>query len=351
MRRITIHDVAARAGVSLATVDRVLNNRPGVRKITIEKVQSAVRELNYTPDVHAANLAKRRTYRLKFLLPNSANGFMQDLVREARERANALRAERVLIEIIPIDAFDSHAVTGTLAILDRSICDGVAVVAPAFPEVRAAIDRLQERGVHVVTLVSDHPASTRRHFIGINNDAAGRVAGRLLGRFLGGRQGKIGFLAGSLGLRDHAERYGGCTDVLAREFPDLTFLPVLEGRDDPDRNAALLRRMLDEHPDLIGLYNIGAGNQGVIETLKQAAADRKITFVAHELTPQTRAALEDDVLDAVIAQDPGHEVRSAIRVLKSLCDLAPIVEGQERIRIDIFLKDNLPDLTGAAPET
>ncbi|MBO0345743.1 substrate-binding domain-containing protein [Roseibium sp. CAU 1637] len=344
MRRITIHDVAAKAGVSLATVDRVLNNRPGVRQITIEKVQAAVRTLNYIPDVHAANLAKRRTYRLKFLLPNSSNGFMQDLVREVEDRAAALTQERILIEIIPIDAFDAHAVTGTLAILDKSSCDGVAVVAPAFPEVRAAVDRLQERGVHVVTLISDHPASARQHFIGINNDAAGRVAGRLLGRFLTGHRGKVAFLAGSLGLRDHAERYAGCTRILREEFPDLTLLPVQEGRDDSTRNAAMLKQLLNDHPDLIGLYNMGAGNQGLIDGLQEVAEVRPIAFVAHELTSQTRQALETGIIDAVIAQDPGHEVRSAIRVLKSLCDGAPIVEGQERIRIDIFLKDNLPDL-------
>ena len=49
------------------------------------------------------------------------------------------------------------------------------------------------------------------------------------------------------------------------------------------------------------------------------------------------------MLDAVIAQDPGHEIRSAIRVLKALCDGVPIIEGQERIGIDVFLKDNLPE--------
>lgn len=343
MRRITIHDVAAEAGVSLATVDRVLNNRPGVREATIERVQKAVRALNYTPDVHAANLAKKRSYRLKFLLPNSSNGFMQELATEARERAAALIPERILIEIIPIDAFDAHAVTGTLAILDQSSCDGVAVVAPASPEVGAAIDRLQERNVPVVTLISDHPASSRAHFIGINNLAAGRVAGRLMGRFLNGQRGKVAFLAGSLGLRDHAERFTGCKEVLGEEFPDLELLPVLQGRDDPRRNASLLQKLLDDTPDLVGLYNMGAGNQGVIETLKTATLAPPPVVIAHELTSMTREALQSGIVDAIIAQDPGHEVRSAIRVLKSLCDGAPIVEGQERIRIDIFLKDNLPD--------
>ncbi|MGO7428896.1 LacI family DNA-binding transcriptional regulator, partial [Rhizobium ruizarguesonis] len=48
--RPTVHDIAAAAGVSLATVDRVLNQRPGVRNVTREKVETAIRELGYARD-------------------------------------------------------------------------------------------------------------------------------------------------------------------------------------------------------------------------------------------------------------------------------------------------------------
>jgi len=346
MKRVTIHDVAAAAGVSLATVDRVLNGRPGVRKVTIEKVNQAVEALNYTPDVFAAGLAKKRLYRFHFLLPNGPNAFMEDLTREALSHAQTLSGDRMHVHVEPIDAFDGHRVAGTLAILDRSVCDGVAVVAPAFPEVRAAIDRLQDRGVPVVTLVSDHPSSTRQHFVGIDNLAAGRTAGRLLGRFLPKSPGKIALVAGSLGLRDHADRYAGCREVIETDFPHLTLLKVREGRDDNQRNEDLVGKILGEHPDLAGLYNIGAGNRGTIAALVASGRARDLVFVGHELTPYTHDALQSGVLDAVIAQDPGHEIRSAIRVLKALCDKAPIIEGQERIGIDVFLKDNLPESVG-----
>ncbi|CTQ52490.1 Glucose-resistance amylase regulator [Roseibium album] len=341
MKRVTIHDVAETAGVSLATVDRVLNGRPGVRKKTIEKVKQAAETLNYKPDVFAAGLAKKRLYRLHFLLPNGPNAFMEDLTREAMSHAETMSGDRMHVHVEPIDAFDGHRVAGTLAVLDSSVCDGVAVVAPAFPEVRAAIDRLQDRGVPVVTLVSDHPSSTRQHFVGIDNMAAGRTAGRLLGRFLPRQPAKIGLIAGSLGLRDHADRYAGCREVIEQDYPHLEFLKVREGRDDNTRNADLVKKLLTEYPDIAGLYNIGAGNRGTIAALAESGRAEDIVFIGHELTPFTREALKTNVLDAVIAQDPGHEIRSAIRVLKALCDGVPINEGQERIGIDVFLKDNL----------
>ncbi|MEP2707084.1 MAG: LacI family DNA-binding transcriptional regulator [Roseibium sp.] len=343
MKRVTIHDVAETAGVSLATVDRVLNARAGVRKATIEKVKQAVATLNYTPDVFAAGLAKKRLYRFHFLIPNGPNAFMEDLTLEAKSHAETVSGERMHVHVEPIDAFDGHRVTGTLAILDQSACDGVAVVAPAFPEVRAAIDRLQDRGVPVVTLVSDHPFSSRQHFVGIDNVAAGRTAGRLLGRFLPREPAKIGLIAGSLGLRDHADRYAGLCEVIDADYPHLELLKVREGRDDNTKNEDLIRRLLTDHPDLAGLYNIGAGNRGAIAALSKSGKAKETVFIGHELTPYTRRALQENVIDAIIAQDPGHEIRSAIRVLKALCDGTPINEGQERIGIDVFLKDNLPN--------
>ncbi len=331
--------------MSLATVDRVLNGRPGVRNNTIEKVKRAAETLNYKPDVFAAGLAKKRLYRFHFLLPNGPNAFMEDLTREALSHAETMSGERMHVHVEPIDAFDGHRVAGTLAIIERAICDGVAVVAPAFPEVRAAIDRLQDRGVPVVTLVSDHPSSTRQHFVGIDNMAAGRTAGRLLGRFLPKEPAKVALIAGSLGLRDHAERFAGCREVIEADFPHLQLLKVREGRDDNARNADLVRGLLQDYPDLAGLYNIGAGNRGTISALQETGRAQEVVFVGHELTPYTRDALRDGVLDAVIAQDPGHEIRSAIRVLKALCDGAEIIDGQERIGIDVFLKDNLPAIS------
>ena len=56
MTKVTIQDVARVAGVSVATVDRVLNRRPGVRAVTVTKVEGAIRELNYQPDRIAARL-------------------------------------------------------------------------------------------------------------------------------------------------------------------------------------------------------------------------------------------------------------------------------------------------------
>ena len=341
MVKATIEDVAVEAGVSVATVDRVLNGRAAVRPPTAERVEKAIRRLNYQPDRLAARLARGREYRFCFILPEGSNAFMATLAEAVQAEALRMEREKVVIDLLHTDVFDAQQLAMTLDTIG-SIYDGVAVVALDHPRVREALNALAERGVTVVTLVSDVPSSKRVHYDGIDNSAAGRTAATLMGRYLSDRRGKVGLIAGSLSLRDHIERQFGFEQVMAHDFPNLTLLPVREGRDDRVKVQGVAEQLLADHKDLIGLYNVGAGSGGIAAALEQAGRARDMVFITHELTEDTRRALIDGTIDIIINQDAGHEVRSAIRVLMSKADRAPIVEQMERIRIDIYLRDNIP---------
>ncbi|MBI2720327.1 MAG: LacI family DNA-binding transcriptional regulator [Rhizobiales bacterium] len=341
MVRATIEDVARQAGVSVATVDRVLNGRAAVRPQTIERVEGAIRLLNYQPDRLAARLARGKEYRFCFVLPEGNNIFMIGLGEEVRAEAQRLRPEKVALDLRLTDVFDAETLARTLDQIG-DIYDGVAVVALDHPRVKEAINGLAERGVTVVTLVSDVPGSKRAHYIGIDNSGAGRTAATLMGRYLGARRGKVGLIAGSLSLRDHIERQFGFEQVMMHEYPLLSVLPVREARDDWQKVEAVAEQLLAEHADLIGLYNVGAGTRGIVAALERSGRRKEVVYIAHELSEQSRRALVDGTIDVIINQDAGHEVRSAIRILMARADKHPIVEAMERIRIDIFVRDNLP---------
>ncbi|KGD91963.1 LacI family DNA-binding transcriptional regulator [Rhizobium sp. YS-1r] len=343
----TVHDIAKSAGVSLATVDRVLNDRPGVRAVTRSKVEEAIAALGYVRDLAAANLAKGRTYSFVFILPENDNSFMIGLHEEVRGAIARSSAERTHIRIVDVPPFDPDALVDALEKVLAEKPSGVAFVAIDAPEVRAAVGRLKEAGIPTVTLVSDLPDASRDHYAGIDNIAAGRTAGSLMGRFLSGpfmgeRGATVAVLAGSMLVRDHRERLEGFSSVIGESYPNVLILPVLEGRDDPALAETVVADALRRHADIAGIYSLGAGNRGLIRAVQKAGMSRRPLVIAHELTASTRAALAEGVIDAVLNQDAGHEVRSAIRVLKAKADGLPVIAGQERIRIDIFLKDNLP---------
>ena len=343
---LTLRDVAAAAGVSLATADRVVNGRPGVSAKTANKVHEAVQRLGFRPLAAAAELARARSWRFAVVLPGGGNRFMMDIADNIRAQVDWFRARRIAVEIVEADVFDADTLAAELATLPGRF-DAVALVALDHPRVRAAIDDLVDAGMAVVTLVSDAPSSRRQHYVGIDNIAAGRTAGSLVGRFLGPPRagesgGSVGIVTGSGSLRDHAERRFGFGQVLVEEYPHLTRLIPLEGRDDPDRNRDLVRRMLADTPDLVAIYNTGEGSVGIAEALAEAGLARRILCVGHELTPATRRMLLDGTFAALVAQDPGHEVRSMARVLHALVTGQEIVAAQEHIRVQVILRDNLP---------
>ena len=103
-----------------------------------------------------------------------------------------------------------------------------------------------------------------------------------------------------------------------------------------------MSRLLGRHADIVGLYNVGAGTQGVAKALSDAGRDKQVVFVGHDVTALTRRLLLQGVMDAAISQNPGHEARAAVRVLLALARGEPILREQEKIRIDIVMRDNLP---------
>lgn len=336
-----MNDIARVAGVSLATVDRVLNARPGVRNVTIEKVNNAISELGFVRDTAAANLARRRQYRLIFVLPETDNEFVRALQTEISNQSELLVYQRTLLERVNVSPFDPLALVQILDRLDPDTADGVAIFGPETPSVRDAINRTREKGIAVTTLVSDLPSSTRNHFVGIDNIAAGRTAAVLMGRFVRS-EGRILIIAGSRLARDHLERRAGFDAVMSEQFPELTVAATIEGRDDPEIIQTVLPDVFEQNDDIVGIYASAAGNAGLIEFLESKPGSHDIAVIAHELTQSSRNALTNGTFDALISQNSGHIVRSAIRVLKSAADDMPIDPHQERIRIDIYLKENLP---------
>jgi len=340
MSRPTITDLAAAAGVSLATIDRVLNARAGVRQTTVDRVNEAIERIGYFRDPFAANLARRRDFGVQAFVPQGEGQFVTELRRAVGNTARALAPDRVALDLVTFPGEDPHGLAQRLDAVPADAVDGIVIMAPETPQVRDAVRRLKARGVPTVAIISDLPNSARDYFIGINNIAAGRTAGSLMGKFAGGRPGKIAVMTGSLQARDSLDRRLGFDLAMAQGFPDLEVLPTIEGHDDPASFALALRRVLDGHPDLRGIYSMGGGNRVLLDLLAQSGR-RGMHVIAHELTRTTEAGLRADLLDAVITQDLGHILRSAVRKLRAMRDNRPIVEEQERIRIEILVKDNL----------
>ncbi len=340
--RATISDIAREAGVSTATVDRVLNNRSGVHSRTRDRVLTTAERLGYLPGAMAADPTFRaaNATRIDFLLPGGTNTFMNTLAAQITAMAE-WRGPQADIRVRLIEGFNPDALARALLEI-RGSTSGVGVIALDHPTVREAIREVGASGIPVLTMVSDIANVPRIGYVGIDNRAAGRLAGHLLGRFVGTRKGNVALFAGSLSYRGHEEREMGFRHILSEEFSGLRIVELREVKDDTERSYREACALLDAHGDLAGIYNIGAGNRGIAKALEERGRARDIVFVGHELTEHTRRYLLSGTMDAVIDQNPRVEARDAIDRMLAAARGEP-APNLPAIRIQAIFRENIPE--------
>jgi LacI family transcriptional regulator len=299
-KRPTINDLAGAAGVSVATVDRVLNRRLPVKDSTAFRVVEAAEKIGY----HATGLLKRRltelpARRLGFLLQKRGDLFyraLADGLAHATHEAPAIRGKAVM-------DFVDELVPQTIAKKLRELagrCDAIAVVAVDHPHVNEAIGEAAAKGTPVFTLLSDVSAPERAGFAGVDSRKAGRTAAWAVSRLARG-EGKIGLIVGT-------HRYQGqeLAEISFRSYfrehaPRFQLLETIVDLEDDRIAYEATLDILGAHPDLRGIYNAGGGMLGMINALRDEGAGGRVAAVCNELLPYSRAALIDGTIDLVLA--------------------------------------------------
>ena len=340
--RTTIGEIAREAGVSAATVDRVLNKREGVGARTKNSVLMVAQRLGYFEGrENDFNLSFQAVpkLRLDFILPTANNQFMDALRTEIEKQAGV--RENLEVRVTGVDGINPRQLAEKVRALE-GLSDGIGIVALDHPDVREAIRTVAARGTKVVTIASDISHVPRVAYIGIDNRAAGRLAGYLMHRFYSGSgSGKVALFSGSLSYRGHEEREMGFRHILSEESQQLQIVEQLEMMDDPDQAFEIAMAVLGRHPDLSAIYNVGAGNSGIARALKAKDLRHHVLFVGHDATEDTRQLLLEGTLDAVIDQNPRVEAREALNALEAAITAKYFEKHSPRLQV--IFKENIPE--------
>jgi LacI family transcriptional regulator len=341
---LTITQIAEAAGVSTATVDRVLNNRPGVNPATVHKVREAVAALGGGAPVRGRPRSTSN-YRFAFVLPATRRGFFDRVDRVVAQAAGEFRHQHITEVTHRLPVIDANQFAAELAKL--SDLDGVALLAPDVPQVKLAVNELVRTGVHVVTLFSDVPGSMRETAIGADNRAAGRTAGLLIGRSLPAAAGP------TCALFSPATRYAaeidrriGFQQVMEERFPAAQLLRCFELPESDDEAFEYARAQLAPTAlagPLAAVYNVGPSSFGIARALAAQGHDGNspLVFAAHDLLEVHRSMLISGTLSYVLDQDVHYAVTSAARVLRALCDGVRGALTISNPRVDILTAENL----------
>lgn len=254
----TIRDVAKLAGISVASVSRVLNGHSKVTPETREKVLSAVNALGYSPNLAARSLSTSRTQAIGVVLPDMHGEFFSELLR-GMDRAASEKGYLLLLSNIHADALVAGQVLAAL----RGRVDGLVVMAPQLDE--EVRERALPRNLPVVLVNS--PGRRGRPTLRIDN-AAGVAA--MVKHLLESGRRMIVHLAGVAENIDAIERRQAYLDAMARLAPDLP-VRVVQGNFDEASGEALVRTLLAEG---LPVDAILAANDmmalGALQTLRNA---------------------------------------------------------------------------------
>lgn len=305
-----IREIARQAGVSEATVDRVLHGRAGVREGTAAQVRQAIVDLD----------RQRSQLRL------SGRRFMLDLVMETPRRFSDLTRAALEAELPTLrpavfraryhvrEAWEQEELIAVLDGIARRGSHGVVLKAPDTPAVAAAIGRLTARRIPVVTVVTDVPQSARIAYVGMDNRAAGATAAHLVTQWVGRSAGALLVVSSGRLFRGEEERETGFRTEIARTDPARRIV----GLDDTGGLDAVCRRevaaVLVREPDIAAVYSPGGGNRGIVAAFDDARRSYR-GYIGHDLAESNRELLLAGRISAVLHHDLRADLRGAAHAI------------------------------------
>jgi LacI family transcriptional regulator len=299
MKRPTITDLARASGVSVATVDRVLNGRLNVREETARKVSEAAERIGY----HAANvirqriLADRPEYHLGVVLQKERHAFYQAFASELREAAARVQNRRIRVSVSFAQTSDPAEVAALLMQLSGKV-HAVAATGIDHHDVTNAVSALRMRGIPTFSLLSDFAQGEREGYFGTNNMKVGRAAAWLLTR-TSRQPGRIALFIGGHRYHGHTLREAGFR-AYCREFaPEFEVMDAIVNMETRQLTRDALEGAMARHSDLIGVYCAGGGMEGAIAALRDGDMAGRIACIVHELIPESRQALMERRLTGI----------------------------------------------------
>jgi LacI family transcriptional regulator len=266
--------------------------------------------------------------------------FTQSVISHAATLSSVLAERGCQLEVISCVGFSSEQVAQT--ILDQTKSDGIAIlVENSFLMVNAA-SAMKKKGIPVVTTNTDLDASVRDAFVGIDNRAAGLIAGFLVGRHLCNRSvANVAVVVETHPVRCHEEREMGFRSILRQRFPMINVIDAVKWDGSYDRTYASAKSLLEQWPEIDGIYNTSGGNHGLAKALEEEGRLGRTLFIAHEVNAVTEPLIRNDAVDYLITQDLGALVMGTVEKLLAISNDEQF-DPVSMIRPELLCKHSLP---------
>ena len=336
----TIKEIAALAGVSRGTVDRVLNHRGSVNPATAERIEKIARELDYKPNVAGLVLAaQKKKLKLGVILFSPENPFYLDVFEGVSSKAEELAGYNCTVIVKQI-ASSVEAQLNAIEELVAEEINGIALAPYNDSRIRDKINLLSEQGIPVVTLNTDIENTRRIAYVGSHYTKSGSTAAGLL-RLMTHGEVHVGIITGSSNILCHTERIAGFTESLKPFSDTIHIAKIVEVHDDEFESYEKTTALLKKHPEINALYFVAGGVYGGCRSVKALGLQNKMRIVAYDMVPTTKELLRQGIISAVICQQPKLQGSKPLALLFTYLTTGELPDREQHyVAVDIRIREN-----------
>lgn len=306
---ITAKEIAALAGVSRGTVDRALKDRPRISKETKERILKIAEQYNYKPNlIGKALVSSGQKVPIAAILTSVGNPFFDDVKDGIFAAVKTYEDYGIELDLTEFKGYNPQELISALENLDDKIEN--LIITPIDDEkLKEKLEELAEKGMNIVILSSDIHVKGKLSFVGCDCLKSGKIAGRIVGLLSAGRA-RLCIVTGSTLHPGHRWRVEGVSSV-AREYPDIKIVDVIENNDDNETAYRAMKKALKRNGDIDFVCITAGGVQGTLRAVEED--DRSIKVCSFDDIPATKDAMKNGKILATICQQPYEQGYNAVK--------------------------------------
>ena len=340
-----IKDIAERAGVSVGTVDRVLHNRPNVSKKALEKVQRALEEMDYKPNMYASALAYNKEYTFYCIIPKHESEAYWEEVEEGAYTACEYRRDfGITVKMMYYNRFSAETFSKVMNEVLKQEPDGVIVVPSKIDITRKFTDLMHERGIPFILLDSYMPDLKPLSFFGQDSFASGSFAARML-MLIAPKESEIMLMKqmrnGNVASKQQENRETGFRHYMHDHFPKVEIHEVNLSLDDKRENYDLiLDDFFTNHPHVHHCITFNSKAHLVGDFLLRSNR-RNIQIMGYDMVPKNADCVRQGSISFLIAQHAYMQGYACIETLFDAIVLKKEVDPVNYMPIELLSKENI----------
>jgi LacI family transcriptional regulator len=337
-----IKEIARRANVSIATVDRVIHKRTGVSIKTRDKINKIISDLDYQPNLLARRLASRKTIRIATFIPKMSgeSSFWEAPLRGIEQAENELRQLGIIIEKVFFDQEDAASFAHESKSILKNKPDGI-LIAPSFvDEAIEFTNRCKEVDIPYVFINSDIPHQQSLCYIGPDLYRSGYLAGNLISYLVEETDDVLivnvtreledihHLLRKEEGLKSYFNDQKRPNNIIRTDIPEF----------DAETIEKVLSTQLEQNKNIKVIFVTNSRVSGVARYLEKSGRD--LVLVGYDFIKENIRYLEKGVIDFLICQKPVEQAYRGVMALYQHLVLSASVEEVYLMPIDIITKEN-----------